>query len=306
MQKLLTMVVGVALVVTVVAPAWAGYLCITDTSSGKGLMLFNSYNGAVVDPNWLSMAANGCGNPIAAQVVGTDEFWVTDKSNDQVMRYQLSTKAFLGVITSSNIVSPMGLEVSGNTAWVANASSSLKKVAVLNVPTHSVTGTFAAGSAGAGVPYDVQLYNPGDGLKLLVDDQAQKNLDLFTLSGTFVRTLHHSTASGDYNQPQQMSITASNTVLVAGSTSPYGVYEFDPNGVKINSWTRTTGVRGVYALGNGNIIFTDSGGVHTLDRGTGTVTDVLTGRSCNYIEYGVPEPASLTLLLTALAALRRR
>ncbi len=309
MRKILMLVLGATLVAAATAPAWAGYLCVADTSSRKGLMLFNPYDGSLVDSDWISMSADGCGNPVSARVVGPDEFWVTDKANDQIMRYQLSTKVHLGDITNANIVSPMGMEVLGNTVYVASNGSSLKKVAMLNALTYSVTGAF---STNLGAPWDVQLIDRGDGNgnRLLVDSGTTTgpkwNVDLYTLSGTFVETIHQSTTSNDYRQPQQMSVTPSNTILVASSVSPYGIWEYDAYGNYLADWRRTVTVRGVYPLGNGNIIFTDSNGVHVLDRATGNVTDTFTGRSCNYIEAGVPEPASLWLLAAAIGVLRRR
>jgi len=303
MRKMLTLVCGLTLAIAATAPAWAGYLSVTDTTHKK-LMLFNQQDGALVDPNYLAMSPQGMGNPIAAQIVAANEFWVTDKSNDQILRYQLDNKAFLGYIADPNrIVSPMGLEFSGNTAWVANASSSLHKVAVLSISGHSVTGTFNAGSTGVGIPFDVQLYNPAGTTYLLVDDQTPKKADLFSLAGVYQRNFH----TGDFSQPQQMSVTSANTVLIASSTSPNGVYEFDNTGTMIHNWSRSTGVRGVYALGNGNIIFTDTNGVHIINRTDSTISDVYTGISANYIEAFVPEPASLGLLaIVACGVLRRR
>jgi DNA-binding beta-propeller fold protein YncE len=306
MRRFLTLICGLTLAVAATAPAWAGYLTVTDTTH-KSLMLFNQQDGSLVNASYLAMSAQGMGNPIAAQIVAANEFWVTDKSNDQILRYQLDNNAYLGAISNANIVSPMGMEVSGNTVWVANASSSLHKVAVLSASSHTVTGSFNAGSTGTGIPFDVQLYNPAGTTYLLVGNQTGNYIDLFTTAGVYSRLFHHSTGSGDFTQPQQISVTASNSVLVAGSTSPNGVYEYDNTGTMIHSWTRSTGVRGVYELGNGNIIFTDTNGVHIINRANGTVSDAYTGIGANYIEMFTPEPASLGLLaIVACAALRRR
>lgn len=312
MRKMWVLVVGLVIVAAPVAMA-AGVLVVTDTTH-KGLMTFNGYNGALINSSYLNMNAQGCGNPITALIVSPAEFWVSDKANDQLLRYAVADNSFLGYITgSSSFSSPMGMEVVGGTAYVANASSSKQNVVMLNVAAAVVTGSFKAGSDGLGTPYDVQLYNdPGSKTeRLLVDDASThpvgQDLDIFSLTGTFIRKFHDSTGSGDIRQPQQMSVTSVNTVLAAGSTSAYGVYEYKSNGELLNYWSRTAAVRGVYELGNGNILFTDGSGVHVLDRATGGVTDMYAGISANYIEAWIPEPGSLSLLaLAGLIALRRR
>lgn len=314
MRKMLFLVLGLGIILGMpaVAPA-AGVLVVTDTTH-KSLMTFNGYNGSVINSSYLSMSAQDCGNPIAARIVSPAEFWVTDKSNDQLLRYAVADNSFLGYITgASSFSSPMGMEVVGTTAYVANASSSKQNVVMLDIPSASVTGAFKAGSDGLGTPYDVQLYEDAGSktTRLLVDDASShpigQDLDIFSLAGTYIRKFHDSTGTGDIRQPQQMSVTATNSVLAAGSTSSYGVYEYKSNGELLNYWSRTTGVRGVYELGNGNILFTDTNGVHILDRTLGTVTDAYSGISANYIEAWIPEPGSLSLLaLAGLVGLRRR
>jgi DNA-binding beta-propeller fold protein YncE len=307
MRKLLLLALGIGIAVGVAAPAWAGMLAVCDTTH-KSLMVFNAEDGALYNASYLSMTAQGVSNPMNAKIVSATEFWVSDYGGDQILRYDLNTNAYLGAITNTYIMGPRGIEVYGNTVYVANAGSSSKRVVKIDATTHTVTGNFVTGSGGAGIPCDVQLFNPAGTQELLIDDYSPAHdIDRFSLAGTFIATFHDSTGSGDIASPLQLGVTQAGTVLAAGSVSPRGVYEYDRFGSKINYWANSYTVRGVYELNNTNILFTDDHGVHIIDRATGGITDVVTGASCNYIEYFVPEPAALTL--TALAGvlfLRRR
>ena len=307
MRKLLFLVLGIAVTVGATAPAWAGMLAVCNTTN-KSLMIFNADDGSLVNASYLSMAAQSPGNVMNAKIVSATEFWVSDYGGDQILRYNLTTNAYLGAITNTYIVGPRGIEVYGNTVYVANAGSSSKRVVKIDATTHTVLGNFVTGSGGAGIPCDVQLYNPAGTQELLIDDYSPAHdIDRFSLTGSFIATFHDSTGSGDIASPLQLGVTQSGTVLAAGSVSPRGVYEYDRFGSKINYWVNAYTVRGVYELNNTNILFTDDHGVHIINRGTGLISDVYTGASCNYIEYFVPEPASLSLMAFAgLLMLRRR
>lgn len=72
-------------------------------------------------------------------------------------------------------------------------------------------------------------------------------------------------ASG-INFPQQLFMNDEGNILVATFSSPSGVYEFDSAGNQIGYYGVVTGLRGVYELGNGNLLVTNSSGVHEINR----------------------------------------
>ncbi|MGQ9657263.1 MAG: hypothetical protein ACUVV1_05105 [Fimbriimonadales bacterium] len=66
--------------------------------------------------------------------------------------------------------------------------------------------------------------------------------------------------------PQQITRRRSNgNLLVAGFSSPAGIYEFDDAGNQIAYYAVGTGPRGAYELENGLILFTDGSGVKVFD-----------------------------------------
>lgn len=133
-------------------------------------------------------------------------------------------------------------------------------------------------------------------------------IEQYAYDGTHLGTWHDSDGVNGIDFPQQINPRGKN-VLAAGFSSPAGIYEYDSNGAQINYWAPGgTGLRGVYALGNGKILFTNSQGVHTFDPDTGDVVDIVSGVSAQYINpLGAPEPTSMALLaIGGLALLRRR
>ena len=60
-------------------------------------------------------------------------------------------------------------------------------------------------------------------------------------------------------------------VLAAAFSTPAGVWELDQNGALVGRYTGVASNRGAFPLGNGNILTTNSGGVHEIDRGSALI-----------------------------------
>ncbi len=87
----------------------------------------------------------------------------------------------------------------------------------------------------------------------------------------------------EINFPQQLYRQANGNVLAAAFLSPNGVWELDPNGTQVARYTGVSGNRGVYPLGNGNILTTNGTGVHEIDRGSALVETELTSTGVRMI-----------------------
>lgn len=292
--------------------AWAVPLLTVPDTSNDRIMLFNGYDGSLVNANFLDLSSQPeGGTPMAAVMVGS-ELWISDQSADGVFRYTLDGSTFIGMLAapSGGYSSPAGIEVAGPYAYVADRGND--RIVLVDAFTALPIGTFPVGFDGTGTPYDVLAVDQlGFGPELLIGDASgtgdADNIDVFSMTGTFQRTFHNSDGSSGIDSPQQLGMTATGTILAAGNVAPYGIFEYSTTGQQINYWSRTGGVRGVHVLGDANILFTDSSGVHKLNPTTGEVTDILTGISARHIEAYVPEPASVGfLLLGAVAVLARR
>ena len=108
---------------------------------------------------------------------------------------------------------------------------------------------------------------------------------LVTASGS--NAVHRYDADGDFiemfatglNFPQQITELNNGNLLVATFSAPAGVYEFDSDGNQVGYYGVMTGLRGVYELGNENIIVTNSSGVHIINRNNQLVETVIGGQA---------------------------
>ncbi|MEM6352396.1 MAG: PEP-CTERM sorting domain-containing protein [Cyanobacteria bacterium P01_D01_bin.14] len=129
-----------------------------------------------------------------------------------------------------------------------------------------------------------------------------------------------------------MAQRANGNLIVGGFSAPAGIYEYDPSGNQVavydgDDGIAFRGIRGVYELGNGNILWTGGDGVISTELATGIATDIYTVNTPELLPEGVtrpgaryidklsiadaeavPEPATLMGLLAvgALGIARRR
>jgi hypothetical protein len=274
-------------------------------STGDRVMLFSSADGSLIDADFIDLTPQGAATPINAVQVG-QEIWVSDQIADSVFRYSLDGTTHLGTITGG-LDNIRGFEVLGNTVYMTNAGTNNgapgNGVVTIDVPSATINGYFATGDDGAGSPFDVLGYFGN----LLINDITGEDIDVFDTGGNFQSVFHESDGVTGIDFPEQMNATSLGNILVGGFSSPAGIYEYDGSGNQLNYYDVGTGVRGVYELTNGNIMFTDGSGVHVLNPITGAITTSIDGVSGRFIECVVPAPSSAALLgLAGLAAFRRR
>jgi len=144
-------------------------------------------------------------------------------------------------------------------------------------------------------PFDIFFLDTGEAL---VGGINSDNLALFDENGTFIRNVLTGTPF-----PEQIEQLDNGNMIYADFLLN-AVREFDMMG-NIVSECGLSGARGVYGLGNGQVLATNGSGVTSIDMATCTNTVVRDGVSARFIEAftPVPVPAALPLLLTGLTAL---
>ncbi len=293
---------GVCAIVVLAEQAPAQFLVIGDSSNDR-IMTFDPFDGSLIDPDFI-VDADGSpydfATPKDAINVG-NEIWVADQIADAVYRFDLSG-GFIDAITTG-LDNIRGMAFVNGTVYVSNSGTDNDApgdAVVMFDTAGNNLGSFAVGNGGD--PFDVFAYNG----ELLISDIANEAIQRHDLAGNFLGTFHDSDGVSGIDFPQQLASRGDN-VLAAGFSPPAGLYEYDDAGNQIAFYDAVDDLRGVFVLGNGNILVTNTSGVWALDPDTDTATLIVGGVSAQFINLVVPAPSSFVLLgLGALATRRRR
>lgn len=276
-----------------------GVVLMPDSANNR-LVAFNPVNGALLTSNMFSLAG---GTPVDAIQVG-NEIWISEQIGDRISRWSFDG-TFLGQIgggATGGLDNIRGIALIGDTVYVANGGSG--NGATIGVALYSTSGSFLSSfstAATAPSPFDILAHQGGI---LVSSSAANDDIHRFTLTGTSLGTFHN---SASLNFAEQLTVSTNGSILAAGFSSNNVAY-LDPNtGALVGSFA-AAGARGVYQLGNGNVLWSSGAGTFVYDVGAGTSTQVYTGGG-RYLEFAtVPEPSVVVTFvvgLTLLGALRR-
>lgn len=270
------------------------YVMMPDSTNNR-LVLFDPFDGSVVNPNAFPLAA---GTPIHAMQVGS-EVWVSEQIGDRISRWDFSG-APLGAVTGA-LDNVRGMGLLNGTVYLCNdgtGNGAPGPSLQMFTPAGGSLGFFLTPNTTG--PFGILEYPGG---MLVSSDASNDDIHKWSLTGTSLGTFHNSTS---LNFVEQLDYATNGDVLAAAFSSNI-IARLDPtNGNLLGSFA-ASGARGVYQLGNGDIMWTNSSGAHVFDPDTGGDTLVYAGGGRYLDDFIVPEPASMTLLgFAALLAFRRR
>ncbi|MEM6455731.1 MAG: hypothetical protein AAF772_11600 [Acidobacteriota bacterium] len=284
----------------------SGVLLIPESTNDR-IMAFDPATGDLVDADFVPSDPTNLSTPIEA-ILSADgqSIFVSDQLEDAVLEYDLDGN-FIGLFAPAGGVNTAILD---NVRGIALSSVGRLAVSVGGganadaIATFDDSGTFignliANGAGGLASPFDV-LLRTGTTTGYLVPGINSDNLLAYDLSGGFLNQV----APID-NFPEQVAEAANGNLLVANfGGSQEGVIELMPDGTVVNVLDDPGlgGYRGAYELANGNVLTTNGGGVHELDRTTGALVETkIAGVSARFITLAVSGPVEADLTLTKTA-----
>lgn len=297
---LATVVAGVVGVSVAVAGP-PTFVMMPDSTNNR-MVLFDPMDGSLVDSDYFPLQA---GTPVHAMQVN-DEIWVSEQVGDRVSRWSLfgtHLGDIGGQFPGGGLDNVRGMGLINNTVYVTNAGTQndAPGASVVMFDTDGNPMGFFSTAGLAPSPFGVLEHQ---GAMLVSSSSANDDIHRFTLAGASLGTFHNSTT---LNFVEQMTYAANGNVLAATFSSPAGVYELDVNTGDVVGSFSASGTRGVFQLGNGNVMWSNSSGAHIYDIDTGTSTLVYAGGGRYLDLLVIPEPGTLALLgLVGLIAVRRR
>lgn len=297
-RKILASVVASALALTGVA---SGQFLMMPDSTNNRVVLFNPFDGSVVNPSYFALQG---GTPIHALQVG-NEIWVSEQIGDRVVRFDLTGNQ-VGVIgggATGGLDNIRGMGLVGNTVYVTNGGAANGSPGSNSVVTFDTLGNPTGSFVTTGLvpsPFGILAHQGGI---LVSGSSGNDDIHRFSLAGVAQGTFHNSTS---LNFAEQMNYATNGDILVAGFSSN-NIVRLDATTGGVISTFAASGARGVYQLGNGNIMWTSSAGASVFDVATGGSSLVYAGGG-RYIDFLlIPTPGAASLLaLAGLTAARRR
>lgn len=285
---------ALAMVAGLATHADAQFVMMADSTNNR-MVLFDPINGSLINNNFFALQG---GTTVHAMQVGS-EIWVSEQIGDRVSRWDFEG-GYLGAI-SGGLDNIRGMGQIGNTVYLTNAGTAngAPGAAVVMFDTAGNNlGSFTTPQASS--PFGILAYQGG---MLVSSSNANDDIHHYDLEGASVGTFHNSTA---LNFAEQMVYASNGDILVAGFSSN-NIVRLDAESGAVLSTFAANGARGVYQLGNGNIMWTSGSGVFIHDVNTGGSSQVYAGGG-RYLDFlNIPTPGVLPMLgLAGMLGARRR
>jgi hypothetical protein len=253
-------------------------------------MAFDPATGNLIDADFVPFneAAN-LGTPIAMiPSPGQDALLLSDQLRHVINEYDLEGNwqgvfAPAGGPDTSILQNIRGIHVSpeGTVLSTVAAGGNAQAVAEFDAEGNFLGNYIENGAGGLNSPWSL-VFRDGD---VLVSASGSSAIHRFNPDGTPTGELFF----GPIGFPQQMQELPNGNILVAqfttvGGMSP-GVWELTAAGELVDIHTGVGGNRGVFELPNGNILTTNAGGVHEIDRSDNLVETKISGVGARFITH---------------------
>ena len=260
----------------------ANYLLVSE-SSNNSVMLLDFATGDLLIPDFIPPQSNLSVLKQARQSPRTT-ITISDQTGNVIFDYD-TTGSLIGIFAPS-IGPHTGIlqNVRGhdynpvnNHLFVCNAQGgNFNRVVEFDPAGNYIAQFFPDNSGGLLGPFDI-LFRDND---VLVTGSTSGAAHRYDHSGNYLDNF-----ANNMNFPQQMvKFPNGNIGIATFGTYQGGLKIYDPDGNLTNDFNSVIGLRGVHYLGSGNIIVTNSAGVHEINGATGDlVRTIVAGVSGQYI-----------------------
>ncbi|MDF1809451.1 MAG: hypothetical protein P1U42_07135 [Phycisphaerales bacterium] len=281
-------------------------------SLNQSVWVFSAEDGSMIDNAFITDPGSDNGidvfdRPLEALISSSGSILICDQFADVVSEFN-ADGTFVGIFSlggtrDTNIMDNIrgghvltqgpdaGDVLVTNNGRLNDLVVSQKNVKRLN-PTDGSEETDFAFNRYGGIrgPFDVIEYNG----EILVADEGQDKIVRYTLEGKFNERFTSSFEVPNLDFPQQMAIATNGNLLVTAFSTDY-ILEFAPDGQLVGQYQpgSLTLFRGVFELGNGNLLVTTTTGVYEVTRAGLVVETQASGEGFRYITRFSPPPGLL-------------
>jgi len=275
-----------------------GGLLLIPESTNDRVMAFDPYSGDLVYADFIPADPAHLSTPIHAMLTPDGStLLVSDQIEDVVQSYDVLTGAFSGTFApvggpDNSIldnIRGMAFTAEGHLLVTVAGGANANAVAEFDAAGAYLGNLVAGGSGGLNSPFDILHVGSG----YLVDGISSDAIHRYDLAGNSLGNF-----AGIDTFPEQMFRLSNGNLLVGnfGGTQE-GVVELDNSGALVGIYNPVSlgEYRGVYELGNGNILTTNGDGVHEIDRGGNLVETKISGVSARFIQYVATQATQVPL-----------
>lgn len=262
------------------------FLLIPDSGQDR-IVMVDAQTGDIVDPFFFPAGTANFSTPKIALLTPRATFLVSDQLTDGVWEYDttgtsLGIFAPVGGVNTSILDNIRGImfRPNGNLLVTVGGGGNINTVQQFDTAGVSL-GTFMSGVTTS--PFNL-AYRSND--ILVSTGSGTSRVHKFDFNGTFITSFP---GAGSYGTMQQIYVENDNSFVVCCLTGTHaGLVKFDSAGNHLNVLTGISTNYGVYRLGNGNYLATNSSGLHEIDDTTGALIRTIMPMFGQYISLYDP------------------
>lgn len=275
-------------------------------STGDRVITLDINTGDPINMNFIPPDQVNLSTPVQARLTPWGKITISDQITDGVYQYD-TLGAVLGIFAPAGGINTTILDNvrghnfrnnTGNLVVTVAAGGNINSISEFNNQGNFIGQFIASGSGGLNSPYDI-LFRTND---VIVSASSSSSLHQYDLNGNYIANLYTGVSANFFQQMQELP---NGDILVADFGVGGGVRIFSSTGTLLNTLGQITAIRGVYKLGNGNILVSNAAGLFEINPVTGdTLRHIIAGIAGRFITPY--DPSIIPVELSSFTAMVNR